>query len=254
MYLLARYSEKEYSFYLFEAGLIIALGMFIDLRMGIFAIAVALALFIDYAPQQFWRGVSVALVLTFPVAFFFVAWTFVEWVFTGTWGFPLPPLGIRPIYEAWPAGVAYAVALACVVIAPRGTQRRYLLAICFAPVIITLLSGTSGLTLAAGEFSLIWLAYALVTITQIGNIWLRRFAAAVLLLGSIGLSYTLPPLATQMLNLDQVTAIPPPVVTHYAWEGWMLVMRIVIAVILAILTILLAIHSLRKLTGEAQTS
>ncbi len=254
MYLLARYTERDYSVYLFQAGLIIAIGIFIDLRMAAFALSVSLALFFDYAGKAFWRGVSVALVLVFPVAFFFVAWNFVQWVFTGHFGILLPPLVWRPANEAWPAAAAYLVTLLFVIISPRGEHRRYLVAVCLAPVVILLLSSATGLTLGAAEFALIGLAYCVTTITQIGNLWLRRIAALVLLVASIGLRWTLPPLATEMLSLNGSAVILPPAITHYVWEGWVTAMRIVIAVILAILTLLLARHSLDKLTGEAQTS
>lgn len=254
MYLLARYTEREYSVYLFQAGLIIAIGIFIDLRMAAFALSVSLALFFNYAAKEFWRGVSVALVLVFPVIFFFIAWNFVQWVFTGHLAFLAPPLVWRPANEAWPAAAAYIVALLLVAVSPRGEHRRYLLAICLAPAVILVLSSATGLTLGAGEFALIGLACTIVAITQIGNLWLRRTGAAVLLAASIVLRFTLPPLATEMLNLSGSAVIGPPVVTHYTWEGWVTAMRIILAVILAILTILLARHSLAKLTGEAQTS
>ncbi|HEX8806879.1 MAG TPA: hypothetical protein VF741_08010 [Candidatus Aquilonibacter sp.] len=254
MYLLARYTEREYSVYLFQAGLIIAIGIFIDLRMAAFAFSVSLALFFNYARREFWQGVSVALVLVFPVFFFFIGWNFVQWVFTGHLGFLLPPLIWRPANEAWPAAAAYIVSLVLVAISPRGEHRRYLLAICLAPAVILVLSSATGLTLGAGEFALIGLACTIVAITQIGNVWLRRVGAAVLLASSIVLRFTLPPLATEMLNLSGSAVIGPPTITHYTWEGWVTAMRIILAVILAILTILLARHSLAKLTGEAQTS
>jgi hypothetical protein len=254
MYMLARYTEREYSVYLFQAGLIIAIGIFIDLRMAAFALSVSLALFLDYAGKYFWRGVSVALVLVFPVVFFFIAWNFVQWVFTTHWGILIPPVVWRPANEAWPAAAAYLVAVLFVAISPRGARRRYIITVCLAPVVILLLSSATGLEFGATEFALIGLAYSVTAITQIGNPWLRRTAAVVLLAASIGLHWTLPPLATEMLNLNGSAVIAPPVITHYVWESWVTTMRIVIAVILAILTILLARHSLDKLTGEASTS
>jgi hypothetical protein len=254
MYMLMRYTEREYSVYLFQAGLIIAIGIFIDLRMAAFALSVSLALFLDYAGKHFWRGVSVALVLVFPVVFFFIAWNFVQWTFTGHFSFIFERIVWRPANEAWPAAAAYLIALVFVAISPREAYRRYILAICLAPVVIVILSSATGLELGAAEFALIGIACSVVAITQIGNPWLRRIASLVLLGASIGLTFTLPPLATEMLNLQQVPLIAPPTITHYAWEGWLTTMRIILAVILAILTLLLAIHSLNKLTGEAQTS
>jgi hypothetical protein len=251
MYMLARYTEQEYSVYLFQAGLLISVGIFIDLRMAAFAFAVSLALFIDFAIGQFWRGVSVALVLIFPTVFFFVAWNFVQWVFTGTFSILFPPLGYRPIWESWPAAVAYYFALLCVAISPRSARRRYLVSVCLAPTVVVLLSSASGLTMAASEFALIGLAYAVVTTTQVGNIWLRRLSALVTLLAAVALYFTLPPLHPLALNLATgAQTIPPPVVTHHWWEIYVFGARIATAVVLAILTILLAIHSLAKLTGE----
>ncbi len=251
LYLLARYTEREYSVYLFQAGLLIALGVFIDLRMAAFGLAVAAFLFVAYAGSEFWRGVSVALVVVFPVGYFFVAWTFVQWVFTGHWSILLPPLGIRPINEAFPAGIAYLVAVLFVGLSPRGGYRRYLVAACLAPLVVVLISSATGLTLGASDFALMGLACALVAITQVGNVWMRRAGALVLLASSIALSYTLPPLPAQTVHLAAPSqVIPVPVVTHAVWEQSVTDVRLATAVILAILTILLARHCLAKLTGR----
>lgn len=254
IYNLARYTEREYSVYLFQAGMIIAIGIFVDLRMAAFALVVSFILFIEYARKAFWQGVSVALVLIFPVVFFYLSWNYAQWVFTGKFGFLVPPVGLRPFWQTWPIGAAYIFSLLCLAISPRATVRRYLLAVCASPAIIVLVAAATGASLGAGGFALIGLAFSIVTITQIGNPMLRRVAALVTLAGAIGLRYTLPPLATEMFDLDPVQTIPAHVVTHYVWESWVFGVRIALAIILAILTVLLARHSLQKLTGEAQTS
>lgn len=249
VYMLARYTEREYSVYLFQAGMLIAIGVFFDLRMAAFAIAVGVLLFAVFASREFWRGVSVALVLLFPVGFFFVAWNFVQWVFTGHLAILLPPLGVRPMWEAYPAAIAAAFAVLCVAISPRASHRAYLAAVVFSPTVLIGLSSAAGVPLGAGEFALLGLACALAATTQVGNIWLRRLAALVVLVAAVALSFTLPPLPPYPLHLA-IPAIPPHVVTHHEWEASLAAIRDVIAVLLAIGTVVVAIHSLRKLTGE----
>lgn len=252
MFMLVRYTERGYSVYLFQTGMLIAVGIFIYLRMAAFALIASILLFLEYAFTNFWRGVSVVLALGFPVAFFFLMWTFVQWVFTGHFGILVPPIGPRPIYQAWPVGVAYAAALIAVVISPRAPQRRYILAVCLAPLVIAAMPGLTGLAMSAGDFALVGLMCSVVPVTQIANIWLRRSCALLMALAAVALHYTLPPLATAMFNFEAVyQTIPPQVVTHHPWETYVVAARIALAVAMAIGLLLFARHALTKLTGEA---
>jgi hypothetical protein len=250
MYLLVRYTEQEYSVYLFGAGLLIAFGSFIDLRIGAFALVASVCLFVLYAlKHQPYQGLSIIVAMIFPIVYFGAAWAFVTWVFERHGAFILPNLMLRPIVAAYPVAIASFIAAACVAVSCRTTYRRFAFAIFLSLLVIVFVASISGLSFGAGEFSLLGLACAIAAITQIENVWLRRFAALVLLASAIALSFTLPAIGPQTLNLRATETVAPPVVTHAAWEGYLMAIRLTVAFLLAIGVVLLGLHSLRKLTG-----
>jgi hypothetical protein len=250
MYLLVRYTEQEYSVYLFGAGLLIAFGSFIDLRIGAFAAVASVLLFVLYAlKRQPYHGLSVIVAMVFPIVYFGAAWAFVTWVFERHGAVILPHLNLRPVLAAYPVAIASFIAAACVAISCRTTYRRFAFAIFLSLLVIVFVASISGLSFGAGEFSLLGLACAIAADTQIENVWLRRFAALVVLASAIALSFTLPALVPQTLNLRATETVAPPVITHAAWEGYLMAIRLTVAFLLAVGAVLLGLHSLKKLTG-----
>jgi hypothetical protein len=251
MYLLVRFTEREYSVYLFGAGLLIAFGSFIDVRIGAFAALASVSLFVLYAlKRQPYEGLSVIVAMIFPIVYFAAAWAFVSWVFERHMSLLVPHLNLRPVLAAYPVAIASFVVAACVAISCRSAYRRFAIAIFLSLLVIVFLASITGLAFGAGEFALLGLACSLAAVTQVENVWLRRFAALVVLASAVALSYTLPPLVPQTLNLRATETIAPPVVTHASWESYVVGIRLTLAVLLGIGVVLLGIHSLKKLTGS----
>jgi hypothetical protein len=250
MYLLVRYTEQEYSVYLFGAGLLIAFGSFIDLRIGAFAAVASVCLFILYAlKKEAYQGLSIIVAMIFPIVYFGVAWAFVTWIFERHGAVILPHLNLRPVIAAYPVAIASFIAAACVAISSRTAHRRFAFAIFLSLLVIVFVASISGLSFGAGEFSLLGLACAIAAVTQIENIWLRRFAALVLLASAVALTFTLPPLTPQTLNLQATETVASPVITHASWEGYLMGIRLTVAFLLAVGVVVLGLHSLKKLTG-----
>lgn len=256
LYMIARYVENPYSLYVFQAGLLIGVAFFIDIRIELFAAVLAVALFALYAARERARGMSVALVLVFPVIYFSLAWAFVAWIFTGQPWMPIPPPGEQSLAQAYPIEVLYLFALTAVAAAPRAHHRRFLVAV-FATVPVVI--GVCALTrraFSAGEFVLLGVACTIAATTQIGNLWLRRFVA----LGTVGaclwVGHVLPAPPLQTLGVLQaavasrtVAAVGGTVVSTTVAPVLTLT-RYAIAVVLAVGIVLLARHSLRRLTGR----
>ncbi len=251
MYLLVRFTEREYSVYLFGAGLLIAFGSFIDVRIGAFAALASVSLFVLYAlKRQPYEGLSVIVAMIFPIVYFAAAWAFVSWVFERQLALLVPHLNLRPVLAAYPVAIASFVVATCVGISCRTAYRRFAIAIFLSLLVIVFLASITGLAFGAGEFALLGLACSLAAVTQVENVWLRRFAALVVLASAVALSYTLPPLVPQTLNLRATETIAPPAVTHASWESYVVGIRLTLAVLLGVGVVLLGIHSLKKLTGS----
>jgi hypothetical protein len=251
LYLVARYVENEYSVYLFQAGLLITIAFYIDVRVGIGALVLGAELFALYAVRETARAICVTLVLVFPVAYFALTSAYVQWVFTGHPWVPLPPVGPRPIWHAYPVVLAYFIALASVAAVPRASRRRYHVAIFLTLPIVSLTGQLFGRRAAAGEVALLAMAGALAAITQIGNVWLRRISSLALLCGAGALALTMPPIPSQHILFN--APAPPAFVPspgHPEWELYVNVARWLVALIMAAGVILLARHSLRRLTGR----
>jgi hypothetical protein len=249
LYMVARYVENEYSLYLLQAGLLVVIGFFIDASIAVYAIVLSIDLFALYAARQRSRGVSVVLVLLFPVLFAALSWAALEWVFTGHPWAPLPPAGTREIVTAYPTAAAYVVAVIAIALSPRATRRRYHIAVFMTWPIAIGVMWLLGRETSAGEALLIGTACTLAAITQIANVWLRRFASLALCVSAFALSATLSPIPIQTIALLPLPPLAQVQYVHPAWLEYVDPVRWGLCVLAAGAVVLLVRHSLRRLTG-----
>lgn len=244
LYMASRYVERSYSLYVFQAGLLIAVALAIDVRVGIFALVLGLGLFASYA-REWRRGLCVALVLIFPIVYFALAWTFVRWSFSGT--LSLPAAG-GSMLAAYPVGAAFAFAFLCVALVPRATAHRHHLAIFASVPLVVGLAALAGMSFSAADAALLGCATTMAAVTQIGPVWLRRIAALGLATACASLGYVMPssPMTPVAIDVSGLQSSAPVNVFIPA----LAYARYAIALLLAIGVILLARHSLRRLTGR----
>jgi hypothetical protein len=244
LYMASRYVERSYSLYVFQAGLLIAVALAIDVRVGIFALVLGLGLFASYV-REWRRGLCIALVLIFPVVYFALAWTFVRWSFSGT--LALPSAGGN-LFAAYPVGAAFAFAFLCVAVAPRAKARRHQLVIFASVPIVVGLASLAGMGFSADDAALLGCAATMAAVTQIGPVWLRRVAALALAAACAALSYLMPasPMTPVAIDVSGLQSSAPVDVFIPA----LAYARYAIALLLAIGVIVLARHSLRRLTGR----
>ena len=250
LYMACRYIDKEYSLYVFQAGLLIAFAYFIDVRIALIALALGGSILLLLARRELRRGICVAIVLLFPIVYFTLSWGFVQWIFTGHPWMALPPLGSRGITSAYPIVLLYLFAIGCVAVAPKSRYPRLHVAIFLGIPVAAALGLWIGRGFSGGEIALLGLACTLTALTQIGNTWLRRIAALAAAAASISLAFTLPALPPHAI----VSLAPPATYAadlgHPAWEHVADIARYIIAIGLAVGIALLARHSLRRLTGR----
>lgn len=251
LYLIARYAGRDYSLYLFQAGLQIAAALFIDVRAALVAAFAAAALFILFLRDQRARGLSVAIVLLFPIAYGAAAWSFLQLVFTGH-GWPaVSPLGFRAAWQAYPVALAYLLALTGIALAPRADRRRYLLAVFFALPLAALTAASLGVPFTAGELVLLATAGVLAAVTQIAAIWLRRAVAGALLAAMLWLPHVLAAIPPQRTaTLPAILSVGEPAWLPDVWNRAFIEAHYVVAVLFAAGVLLLARHCALRLTGR----